>query len=155
MIVGFRLIPDVGGWVAIGLGVVGLAAWAIFLIRLRRAQPREVLLSNAEPVDSEVTGYIASYLLPILAATSPSTGDIIAYALCAALILVVAFAADFGCVNPVVYLMGLRVMRVTLAGEPVTLLAKRVPTGQRTSIVAERLGVMIVLQTGDEDSDDT
>ena len=66
-----------------GLGLLGVGVWSLFLAWLPHAQPREVEIAAAEPADTEVTAYIASYLLPILAAASPSTGDIVAYAISA------------------------------------------------------------------------
>jgi hypothetical protein len=80
---------------------MGLIVWTVFLAWLPRRQPRDVRLMDVQPIDSEVTGYIASYLLPIVAAGSPSTGDIAAYGLCVLLLLIIAFAADLGAINPV------------------------------------------------------
>lgn len=146
LIIGARTTPAAGAWVAVGVGVVGLVVWSAFLAWLPHAQPREIELETVEPADTEVTAYIASYLLPILAAASPTTGDIVAYALCGLLILIVAFAADLGSVNPVVYLFRLRVMRARVDGEHVIILVRGVPNAGTTVVATQALGVVLILQ---------
>lgn len=147
VIIGARIAPSPGGWMAIGLGIVGIGVWSLFLARLPHAQPREIELTAVEPADTEVTAYIASYLLPILAATSATAGDIAAYVLCGLLILIVAFAADLGSVNPIVYLFRLRVMRAQVNGEHVIILTHRVPPTGTGVIATQALGVVLMLRT--------
>ncbi len=103
-----------------------------------------------EPSDSEVTAYIASYLLPILATPSPSVGDVVAYALCGVLILVVAFAADLGSINPIVYLFGFRVARAQIGDDAVIILARRFPDDGTIATVAQAAGVVLVVETKGE-----
>jgi hypothetical protein len=145
LIIGARTVPALGGWGAVGLGVIGIGVWSLFLAWLPHAQPREIEIATVEPADTEVTAYIASYLLPILAAASPTTGDIVAYAICGLLILIVAFAADLGSVNPVVYLFRLRVMRARVDGGHVIILVRGVPEVGTTVVATQALGVVLVL----------
>ena len=147
LIIGARTVPAIGGWLAVGVGAAGIGVWSLFLAWLPHAQPREIELSAVEPADTEVTAYIASYLLPILAAASPTTGDIVAYGLCGLLLLIVAFAADLGSVNPVVYLFRLRVMRAQVASGHVIILARGIPAVGTTVIATQGLGVVLVLRT--------
>lgn len=149
LIVGCRTFPDCIGWITLVLGGLGLAVWTGFLLWLPHAQPREVRPSNVDPMDGEVTAYIASYLLPIVAAASPSTGDLFGYGVCAVLVLIVAFTADLGSVNPVVYLFGLRVARVEIDGRAMVILAKRLPRAEESITVARAAGVTRVLASGD------
>jgi hypothetical protein len=150
LIIGARTAPALVGWVAVGLGVAGIGVWSLFLTWLPHAQPREIELAAVEPADTEVTAYIASYLLPILAATSPTTGDIVAYVLCGVLILVVAFAADLGSVNPVVYLFRLRVMRARVNDEGVIILIRGVPEAGTTVVATQALGVVLMLRVANQ-----
>src|SRR4051812_37003089 len=88
LIVGFRAAPHPAGWVALAIGALGICVWVAFLTWLPHAQPREIELSEARPVDPEVAGYIVSYLLPVIAAPAPGPGDLFAYGVCALLILI-------------------------------------------------------------------
>ena len=145
LIVGLRAVPHTVGWLALAVGAAGLVVWTAFLFWLPHRQPREVTLADVQPVDSEVTGYIASYLLPIVAAGSPSTGDIAAYGLCAGLLLIIAFVADLGAINPVVYLFGLRVVRCSIDGTSLILLAKQPPPSGSDAMVTRALGILRVV----------
>ncbi|HWT92033.1 MAG TPA: hypothetical protein VN238_03485 [Solirubrobacteraceae bacterium] len=149
IIIGLRAMPATEARLSLCAGLIGLWVWAAFLWWLPRAQPRPVVINQAQPVDPEVTGYIVSYLLPVVAAASPKTGDLLAYGVCAALILVVAWAADLGAVNPLVYLFRLRVSRVLVNGHPTVVLARGVPTdGQAT--ITRAAGVTFVLPQSSE-----
>jgi hypothetical protein len=148
IIVGFRVGFELGGYIAIGIGVLGVLAWvALLQIWLpHHAHPRAVVLKTVEPLDTEVTAYIASYLLPIVAAGSPGTGDWFAYGLCAVLILIVAYGADLGSVNPIVYLFGLRVARAEIDGQSIFLLVDRIPPPESSATIARTAGVALVLK---------
>jgi hypothetical protein len=74
-----RLNPPAPKLVCLGLALIGFGdglrlSW---LARDTRAVPRIVgEVSDAGP---EVAGYLATYLLPLLAAPSPSPGDLVGY----------------------------------------------------------------------------
>jgi hypothetical protein len=104
-----------------------------------------VIVTEVQPVDAEVTGYIVSYLLPIVAATSVDAGDIVAYAICGGLILTVAFVANLGSINPLVYVFRLRVVKARVGGEPSILLVREVPGEGATVEVTRAAGVTRVL----------
>jgi hypothetical protein len=74
-LVGIRGWPDPVAVVALAAGLAGTALWFAFLLWLPRRQPRSIELRDPEPIDAEVTGYIVSLLLPVVAAANPSTGD--------------------------------------------------------------------------------
>lgn len=148
LIIGCRAAPGLGGYVALAVGIAGIVAWA-GLIRawLPRAQPRTVRLEKVDAIDGEVTAYIASYLLPIVAAGSPTVGDWFAYGICAVLILIVGFASNLGSVNPVVYFFGLRVARAEIDGQSIFLLVDRVPPPGQEARVARAVGVALLLRS--------
>jgi hypothetical protein len=106
--------PD---WAGIGVcaaGVLGAAWWITCLESfVTRRQAFELTLTSAEPADRDVTAYIASYILPILAAKPGGLTDYLAYGLAAALILVVAYRADLGAINPLAYVLGYRSYRIS------------------------------------------
>jgi hypothetical protein len=144
LIVGSRLLPHKGGCIVLGVGALGVGIWIAFLYWLAHSQPYEVELNDFESIDTQVTGYIASLLLPVVAVASPSAGDIVAYAICAALILIVAFAADLGAANPIVYLAGLRVGRATLEGRRMIVLFRDAPTGDEPIFASAAAGVILL-----------
>lgn len=146
VIVGLRSLPGAIGVVAVVLGAMGAAAWVFFLRYATRQQERRVTASEVEVADGEVTGYIASLLLPIVAAGTPSLGDQVAYALCAVLLLIVAYAADLGAVNPVIYLCGLRVVRCKIDAKPYLMIVDRVPPSGATLTVTNVLGILRLIR---------
>lgn len=127
IILGFRILPCWAGWIMVAAGFTGVVTWAVFLGWLPHTQPRDVSLSQVEPIDAEVTAYIASYLLPIVAATPEDAGDIAAYATCAMLVLAIAFTADLSSVNPLIYIFGFRVVRAYINARPMILLVDELP----------------------------
>jgi len=145
VIAGLRAMPAAGGWVAALVGVLGIAIWACFLNWLPRRQPRESVVEWSEFIDSEVTGYIVSLLLPVIAVSRPDLHDWLAYGVCAALILVVAFAAQLWSVNPITYLCGMRAARAVVDGEPLIVLVRGPLGGSDRKTITRRLGVTLVL----------
>jgi hypothetical protein len=144
LIVGARVIPAWPGYVAAGLGLVGLAAWLAFLSWLRTTQPRAANAENVELIDAEVTGYIVSILLPIVAAAQPTVGDLVAYGLCAVLVLLVAYTSNLSAVNPLIYFFGFRVGRGTVDGQrTVVLLADPQQSEGKVSVV-NMVGVTLI-----------
>lgn len=144
LIIAARTVPSVPGFVALGLGILGIAAWLDFLRRIRGHQPRTAAVSEVEPIDDQVTGYIVSILLPLIAAGDPSTGDLVAYALCAILILAVAFVSDLAAANPLIYFMGFRVARAKVDGERTIVLVDSVEVPEGDVTVRRALGVTYV-----------
>lgn len=145
LVVGIRGLPHPAAIAACVVAMAGLAAWVFIVRRLTTAQPRTVQVEESSAIDGEVTAYIVSLLLPAVAAGTPSAQDWVAYTVCAVLVLIVAWGAHLWSVNPVVYLLGLRVIRITINGEPVVALARSVPTPGTTAVVARAVGVVRVL----------
>jgi hypothetical protein len=144
IIIAARVIPCSIGWVALSLGVAGVGIWVAFLVWLRGHQPRDAEVIEIEPIDDEVTGYIVSILLPLVAAGDPSSGDLIAYGICAVLILLVAYVADLAVANPLIYLLGFRVARANVDGELTIILVDDLDAPEGNVTVRRALGVTYV-----------
>lgn len=144
IIIAARAIPCPIGWVALVLGVAGVGIWITFLLWLRGHQPRNATVNEVEPIDGEVTGYIVSILLPLVAAGDPSSGDLIAYGICAVMILLVAYVSDLAVANPLIYLLGFRVARANVAGERTIVLVDGLDTPEGAVTVRRALGVTYV-----------
>jgi hypothetical protein len=141
IIIAARALPACAGWVALGVGIIGLAAWIAFLIWLPARQPRDTPVSEVEPIDGEVGAYIVSILLPLVAAGNPDFGDLVAYGLCGALILFVAYVSNLALVNPLIYFFGYRPARATVDGERTIVLIKQSATVDRDVTVVRAVGV--------------
>lgn len=144
IIIAARVLPCTIGWVALVLGVGGVGVWVSFLIWLRSHQPRDAEVVEVEPIDDEVTGYIVSILLPLVAAGDPSSGDLIAYGICGVLILLVAYVSDLAVANPLIYLLGFRVARARVAGETTIVLVDDLDAPEGDVTVRRALGVTYV-----------
>ncbi len=111
-----RLEPTAPKLVCLSLAVIGVAdglrlSW---LARGKQAVPRTV--EDASDVGPEVAAYLATYLLPLLAAPSPTGGDLVGYAIYGVVVVVVSLRSNMAHVNPTLYLLGWRVTSVTLDG---------------------------------------
>jgi hypothetical protein len=144
LIVGARVIPAYPGYIAVAIGLAGLAAWVLFLRWLRTTQPHPACAENVELIDAEVTGYIVSILLPLVAAGQPTTGDLIAYGFCAVLILCVAYTSNLAAVNPLIYFLGFRVGRATVDGQRTIVLLSDPQQSDGTVTVVNKVGVTLI-----------
>lgn len=144
IIIAARALPACAGWVALGVGIIGLSAWIAFLVWLPARQPREASVSEVEPIDGEVGAYIVSILLPLVAAGDPSFGDLIAYGLCGVLILFVAYISNLALVNPLIYFFGYRPARATVDGERTIVLIKQSATVDGDVTVVRAVGITFI-----------
>ena len=144
IIIAARALPSSAGWAALGIGLSGLLAWIGFLIWLPARQPRKAQVSEVEPIDGEVSAYIVSILLPLVAAGHPSAGDLVAYGLCGVLILFVAYISNLALVNPLIYLFGYRVARATVDGVRTIVLIKQSAEFEEDVTVVRAIGVTLI-----------
>lgn len=144
LVAGLRGWPHPAALAACAVALVGLLAWALVVRKLWTAQPRTVEVEDSSAIDGEVTASIVSLLLPAVAASTPSGRDWAAYAVCACLILVVAWGARLWSVNPIVYLLGLRVIRIQVNSETLVALARAVPAAGDTVVATRSVGVVLV-----------
>lgn len=94
---------------AIGFGDM---AWIVFGVS-RRTGSDPLLIKNVQDVGSDVSGYLATYLLPFLTVAQPNLRDIIAYALFIVVAGLIYVRSDMSQINPTLYLLGMKVLRVT------------------------------------------
>jgi hypothetical protein len=138
-----RLEPAGPKFVCLGLAVVGVAdglrlSW---LARGKQAVPRTV--EDASDVGPEVAAYLATYLLPLLAAPSPTSGDLVGYAIYGVVVVVVSLRSNMAHVNPTLYLLGWRVTGVTLeGGDHQYLISRHAPVSGDQIRVSRLYGVL-------------
>jgi hypothetical protein len=89
----------------------------VFYLLHRRASelPSDSELRISGDGGSDVTGYLASFLLPFLTVARPDVRDLAAYVTFIAVLAVVYVRSDMVQINSVVYLLRWRVQRATLS----------------------------------------
>jgi hypothetical protein len=71
-------------------------------------------LTAVEDRGAEVAGYVASYLLPFLTVSEPSSRDLVAYGLFLVVVAVLYLRSGLVRINPTLYLAGWRLYAVTI-----------------------------------------
>jgi hypothetical protein len=129
--------------VCLALAVVGLGdglrlSW---LAGGTAAVPRRI--AEVRDLGPEVSAYLATYLLPLLAAPTPTTGDLFGYGIYAVVVTLVSLRSDMAHVNPTLYLLGWRVASVTFVeGDQHYLVSRRVPVVGEMIRVTRLYGVL-------------
>lgn len=115
--------------ICVGLAVLGVVALLIFWRRLSTASHHTTTVSNVREVGAEAGGYLASYVLPFVTVSQPTTPDMIGYGVFLAVLAVVYVRSDLIQVNPMFMLLLFRVVRVKLAanGGDTYLITRGVP----------------------------
>jgi hypothetical protein len=128
-------------FVALGTIGVGDALRLTLLASDRAAVPRA--FSGVRDSGAQVAAYLATYLLPLLAAPDPGPGDLVGYGIYALVIVVVTLRSDLAHINPTLYVLGWKVVTVVLAnGRERYLICKRAPVAGRQVRVTELYGVL-------------
>lgn len=146
-VLGLRIGLGTAGCVLLGASVVGVMWWLWFLLRVvPRRQGFEITIDSAEPADRDVTAYIATYLLPVLAAKPEHDSGYAAYALAGVLVLVVAFRADLGAINPVAYLCGYRAYRIAGDDSVGIVLSRSLLLNDATWVMHDAAGIVVAVK---------
>lgn len=111
----------------IGFAVIGL--WGMLdgwrLVRGARARAvRRAKIERVEDQGNAVSGYLATYLLPFLGTLPASAGDVIAYIIYFATALIIYAKSDLALINPTLYVLGWRVLKVIADGRVVLLVTR-------------------------------
>jgi len=139
--------------VCLGLCLIGLAdTFRITHSARSRREPYVITIDESEDTGGEVSGYLASYLLPFVTVSAPGWRDLLAYSLFLVVGLVIYVRSNLVRVNPTLYLFGYRVLRVRYnTSKKQYLLIRIAPEiGQMLSVV-DVAGVM--LDAGGDDAD--
>ncbi len=79
----------------------------------RRRGAIEVIPTRVEEQGAAAAGYLPTYLLPFIGSSPTTAGAWIGYGIYLAVLFVVFLSSDFALVNPTLYVLGRRVLRVT------------------------------------------
>lgn len=103
-------------WLEIACGVIAAVGlfdmlWIVFGVT-RRTAAEPVTVAAVEDAGPEVAGYLVSYLLPFLTVAQPSTRDVVAYLMFLIVAGLIYVRSDMAQINPTLYLLGRRVVRL-------------------------------------------
>ncbi|MFD6171897.1 hypothetical protein [Streptomyces coeruleorubidus] len=106
------LFPGATTWTAIAL--IGFISLHGFLKSASSLGSQEITVDNVQDLGPEVSGYLATYLLPFIAPTLSGWQNIASYATYFLILFVIFNRSDLELVNPTLYLFGRRIFRAQL-----------------------------------------
>jgi hypothetical protein len=123
-----------------GLAIVGVAAlFALFRLD-RRASPGAHQLKEVKHAGAEAGAYMGAYLLPFLTVSTPTLRDVIAYLAFIVVAGAVYLHSSVVQINPLLYLLGYRVLSVVdTKGLQAYLVTRRKDLRPDETIIATRL----------------
>jgi hypothetical protein len=95
------------------LTAAGATASIWFLAVMRLFTKDSVAIETIEDRGADVAGYLATYLLPVVVLSTPTTLDVIAYAMIFAVIGIIFVRSRLVYVNPTFYVFWFRLFYVT------------------------------------------
>jgi hypothetical protein len=99
-----------------GAGAIFLADTARLVIwQPRHVGPSPYQITEVRDHGSQVAGYLATYLLPLLVVPTPRVRDLLAYGLFFLVVAAVYVRSEMVDINPTLYMLGLRVLDVATA----------------------------------------
>ncbi|QUW18234.1 hypothetical protein [Agrococcus sp. Marseille-Q4369] len=141
-----RLLPAATPWlwVCIVITVAGLLG-GLYLRYLAGGRPAEPKITQVAAADGEAITYVGSLLLPLVAATTPSLNDAVAYLAVTVVFVVILFQTRALAVNPVLYLLGIKAWKVkadTIPGGEMILLGRNEPReGESYAVLVGRFSL--------------
>ncbi|OKH80012.1 hypothetical protein EB75_21720 [Mycobacterium sp. ST-F2] len=99
------------------LAVIGFAdmVWIGFVVT-RRTSADPIRVASVVDKGPEISGYLATYLLPFVTVAEPKIRDICAYVIFLVVLAVVYIRSEMTQINPTLYLLGRRVVHVRTDG---------------------------------------
>ena len=95
------------------LAVLGVVSLRLLLRLDARSAPGPHTLASVRDAGVEAAGYLATYLLPFLTVATPTVRDVLAYVGFLLVAAVINLRSAVAQVNPLLYLLGYRVLSVT------------------------------------------
>ncbi|GAA4502335.1 hypothetical protein GCM10023191_053730 [Actinoallomurus oryzae] len=122
----------------VGLAILGLLALLLLLRLDARATPGAHRLKQVKDADAEAGAYLGAYLLPFLTVSTPSVRDAAAYAGFIIISGAIYLHSSVVQINPLLYLLGYRVLQVVDTNDLQAYLVTRRPAQVDQYIVATR-----------------
>lgn len=119
----FRIRASPLAWVLLAFAFIGIAVLIYGATAVVKGNPEPFEFDAIEDLSAEILGHIGAYLLPVLVDPSGPTEEMVISAIILALIIHVHVATGRVHVNPLLYLLGLRVYQATANGTAFYLVA--------------------------------
>jgi hypothetical protein len=147
VIIALRQESSASMWFFVALAVSGAVSTLLILVDVHRLEPGPYRVADVADRGSEVAGYLATYLLPFVMATSPSARDLAAYALFLAVMACVYVQSNMVAINPLLYLARRRVHTVTTGDGVQAYLISRTTPRSGDIVLAAELGDGVLIET--------
>ena len=112
-------------WSALFILFLVDALWLLAGTQARNAH--SITVEGVKDQGSAVSGYLASYLLPFVAAPPINLREALAYAIFLGVALIVFVKSDLVLVNPALYVLGWRVVEISHSNKSVLLICRWPP----------------------------
>jgi hypothetical protein len=127
-LIAIRLEPSTLQIALFVMAVGGAAGLFVVLAAASRIEPKPCEYSTAEDRGVDVAGYLATYLVPFLTVSRPTSRDVLAYACFLALVGIIYVRSTLVGVNPLMYLLRFRLFAVKDSkGHPHLLISRAAP----------------------------
>jgi hypothetical protein len=128
---------------AVLAGVGALDLILIFAVIARHTEAQHPYVDKIDDASGEVAGYLASYLLPFVTVSSPTTADLIGYSIFFLVLLAIFVRSDLVQVNPTLYVLGYRVAVISTGDVQRYLVCRALPRVPRALDVVPAAGLLI------------
>jgi hypothetical protein len=123
-----------------GLAAAGVAALLAIIWVHSRTNGAEIVIASVNNAGGEAASYLAGYLLPFVTVSQPSARDVVAYIAFIVVAGVVHSRTSAIQVNPLLFLLGWKILQVTTdSGATVFLITREVHFSGDT-VLTSRLG---------------
>jgi len=130
------------------LAAIGFLSTLSLLGGVGRLEPQPYQVDAVVDRGPEVAGYVATYLLPFLTVAQPSGRDLLAYSAFLIVSGIIYVRSSMLAVNPLLYVLGFRVVSVTNTTGLDAFLICRVRPVVGTIIRAAEVGPGVVFESG-------
>lgn len=133
--------------VCAGIAVAGVVAALLVLWRFRSLTTIPWTVTAVEDRGTEVAGYLATYLMPLVTVAEPTARDVAGYVLFLVIVGIVYIRSSLIQVNPTLYLLGWRLYGVQIGDDwSGFVLARGDPLRRGARVSAVRLSERIYVQ---------